>query len=132
MHEKENILVPTFMQIDSLTMSAGKMRTASKTYVVSMPSPIIPQFFLHRFTFSTLHALSHVLPTSFSLSLIELTLESVFVPLNTIEKSIETRSTIFHFEKGFLEPVKKKGRKIAERPIHTGLYTANMNMSICP
>jgi len=34
-NKKENILVSAFMQICSLTMSVGKMRTTSKTYIVS-------------------------------------------------------------------------------------------------
>lgn len=67
-YKKENILVPAFMQIDSLTMSAGKNANHLEN-VVSNTLLILFPIFLHRFTFSTLHALSRILSASFSLCL---------------------------------------------------------------
>lgn len=91
MHEKENILVPTFMQIDSLTMSAGKMRTASKTYVVSMPSPIIPQFFY----IVLLFLLFTPFPTFFLLLSLCLSLRHARISLRPIEHHRKKRRDSF-------------------------------------
>ena len=125
-YEKGNILVSAFMQIDSLwqcpQVKCEPPRKRTLCPILSYYSPL----FLHRSTFSTLHALFHVLSTSFSLFLIE-SLESVFVPLNIIEKSIETHSTIFHFEKSFLGK-KKKSRN---EPIHSSFCTDTMYKHLC-
>lgn len=110
-----SLLTSAFMQIDSLTMFADKMQTTSRTYIMSNSlSYYLPFFYtillfllFTPFASFFLHAFS-----SLYLSLNQL-LESVFVPLNTIEKSIEIHSTIFHSEKGFLELAKKRIAKNA-------------------
>lgn len=102
-------LTSAFMQIDSLTMFADKMQTISRTYIMSNFLSYYPPFFytillslfFTAFVSFFLHAFS-----TLCLSLNQL-LESVFVPLNTIEKSIEICSTIFHSEKDFLGVAKK-------------------------
>lgn len=79
---------------------------------LSTPFLLPPVFFysLLFVFFSSFFLRAHLsLGFSFSLTLsLNHQPESVFVPLNTIEKSIETRPTIFHSEKGFLGSEKKE------------------------
>lgn len=123
-NKKETILVPAFMQICSLTMSADKMRTTSKTYVMfnalSYYSPFL--FFTSFYFFHS----SRPFPRSFCFFLFIshwATLESVFVPLNTIEK--KHRDSFDNFpglERAFSDSLKKEKRKIAECAIHAGFF----------
>jgi len=110
---EENILVPAFMQIDSPTMSAGKIRTVS--YVVSNDLSYYSSFFYIVLLFLLLMSYSTFFFNFFLFASHRATLESVFVPLNTVEKSIETHSTIFHSEKGILGSV-KKNEKLQNAP----------------